>query len=127
MCARRVQKNVQHGVVEGAIYRMPMRFPVPIGEVELNAAALHLAIDANRGVLEIRTSFPVPRAELHDLNLTSADGPKPPAEIARKPAGLQLQFVRISRRGEECTLLDAAALPQLCVAVSGGHPEQRRR
>ena len=70
-----------------------MCFPTAIKQIDLDATANWIAaIDSNCGVTKVRASFAVPGAELDDVDLISAGADKVFAEIASKPARLQLQL-----------------------------------
>src|SRR4051812_19341279 len=117
----RIDKDMKDRVVESGIDRVPVRFPATIREIELDVPANHfVVVDPNRRSLEIRPSLAVPCSELDDLNGFAADAPEVAAEIAGKPAGLELQFIRIARGRKERALADASALAQLAVAIRGG-------
>ena len=101
---------------------MAVRFPILIGEIELDAAALDFtAADPNRRVGKIGTGFAVPRAELHDLDLLAGGGGKGSPEIAGKPARLQFQLAEIAREGKERTLANFRRREELRVTLGAGH------
>jgi hypothetical protein len=116
----RVNEYVQDRVLERSIDRVAMRFPAPIGQIEFNAPANDLfSIYANRGPLKIGTRLAVPCAELDNLDRLATDTSKAAAEVAGKPARLQLQFVRVSRSRKKGALPDAAPLSQFLVPIRG--------
>src|SRR5436309_5308088 len=87
---RHLHEDMQHGLVERSVDRVAVRFPVPIGQIEFNAAADgFVPIHANRRAVKIRTRFTVPRSELHDLDWFARDRAKASPEITREPARLQ--------------------------------------
>jgi hypothetical protein len=90
-----VYEDVKDGLIERRIRGMPVRFPVPIDQIDFNAAAPGLpAIRANGGVFEIRAGFAVPDSELNDIDLVATGADKAVPELAGKPASLEFEFVR---------------------------------
>src|SRR4029077_8922852 len=72
-----LDKNVEHGCVEGWIDRVTMCFPAAVKQIYLDAAPNHLTvIYPNCSIAKIRTSFAVPGAELDDINFVSGSADK---------------------------------------------------
>ena len=89
----RLRKDMQHSLVKGRIYSMPVRVPVSVDHIEFDSTAdCFTAVDANSSTVKVGTGFPVPGSELDDLNFVAGDGTKLATEIAGEPARLQFQF-----------------------------------
>jgi hypothetical protein len=68
-----VDENVEHSFIECRIDRMPMCFPIAIGEIDLDTTTKQLGIvHANSCVAKIWTCFPIPGSELHDINFVAS-------------------------------------------------------
>ena len=87
------EKEVQNRFIERRISGVPVQFPIPVGEIELDSAAHNRAIrHAQRDVVKIRTGFAIPNTELNDLNFVPGERVEFSAEFSCEPAGLQLEF-----------------------------------
>src|SRR4029450_13707831 len=68
-----LDKHVQHRLVKGWIGRVTVRFPTAIQKIDFDATANWIAaMDSNRGITKLRSSFVIPCAELDDLDLISS-------------------------------------------------------
>ena len=96
---------MKHRFVECRIGCVTVAFPTPIGNIKLDAAPNRLAaVYPDRSIAKIRPGFAVPCAELDDIDFVTGRGDKVFAEISRKPARLQLQFIWNARRDKQRTL-----------------------
>jgi len=101
---------------------MAMRFPTAIGQVELDRAANRFAaVDPDRRVGKIRTGFPIPGAELDDLDLVAGYRRKSSPKIAREPARLEFQFSRRAEGGKKRAFMDTRGIAKLGVAAGQMH------
>ena len=75
MCARsRARKRAGRCRRKRGLVACPCDLPVPIREIELDAATLDFAaVDPDGGAMKIRTGIAIPGPELHDLHLLAAD------------------------------------------------------
>src|SRR6266853_821175 len=113
-----LDENLKHRRFECWIHGVTVRFPAAIKQIDLDAAGKRfLVIYPNRSVTKIRTSFPVPSAELNDFNFISGGGDKMLAEISSKPACLQLQFRWNSRRREQRALMNPSAVAHFGITL----------
>src|SRR4030095_8429581 len=88
-----LDKHVQHGLVKRWIGRMTVHLPVAIQKIDLDATAHGVtAVDPNRSITKVRSSFAIPCAKLNDLDFISSGADETFAEISGKPASLQLQL-----------------------------------
>ena len=72
---------------------MPVLLPVDGAKVELDVALeLRAAVDPNARPDEVWPGFPVPEAELHNLDERAVRRPKVGAACSRVPESLPLQF-----------------------------------
>src|SRR2546423_6613322 len=94
-----------------------MRIPIPIDQIDLEAAAQRFAaIYANRGVTKIGARFPVPGAELDDVYLIAGRADKIFPKFAGEPARLELEFVRHAQRQKKRAFVDTTGNKKLGVA-----------
>ena len=106
-----LHKHVQHGVVKGWIRRMTVRLPTAIQKVDLDAAANRIStVDSYRSIVKVRPSFPIPRAELDNVDFIAGGAGKMFSEFSGEPASLELQFRWDSRGDEERTLTNATGI-----------------
>src|SRR5438105_17955 len=88
-----LDKHVQHSLVKSGIGRVTVRLPAAIQKIDLDATANWIAaVDSNRSITKVRSSFPVPRTKLDDLDFITPCADEMLAEISSKPASLQLQL-----------------------------------
>src|SRR6266403_2052581 len=84
---------MQDGLFERRISGVTVRFPITIGQVELDAAADRFGtIDGNGSIAKIRAGFAVPSAELKDVDLIAGWRNKLFSEIASEPTRLKFQL-----------------------------------
>src|SRR5256885_2769348 len=96
---------------------MAVRFPASIDQIDLDAAATGFsAIYTNGGVFEIRPRLAVPGSELNNVDRLAAGADKTPAELAGKPACLELEFVRRPQRKKKRALMHAGSVEDCSVA-----------
>src|SRR5207244_11680998 len=92
-----VDENVEHSFFERGIHRVTVQVPVPIDQIDFDAAAQWFApIHANGGITKIGPGFAVPGAELDDVDLVTGGGNEISAKLAREPARLEFELVRDS-------------------------------
>jgi hypothetical protein len=85
-----------------------MRFPISIGQIELDATAHRFAsVYADGCIAKIRAGFAIPDTELNNVDLVAGSGAKFLSKIAGEPARLQLEFVWDARREKERALTHA--------------------
>src|SRR5947209_3191360 len=120
-----IDENVKDGLIEGGVHGMAVRFPIPIYEIDFNAAALgRSAVQANGSVFEIGACFPIPGAELNHFNLVAARAAELSAELTGKPSSLKFQLIRNPQRKEKSGLAHASCVAQFRIAqnvLGGGH------
>src|SRR5205085_10135661 len=97
-----LDENVQHSSVKGRVGRVPVRFPVLVGEIEFDAPAKNLsAIDPDGGVGKIRSGFAIPSTGLHNLDLLAGRTGERFPKVSREPARLQLELAEVAWLREE--------------------------
>ena len=86
-------ENVENGTVESRVNTVPMQFPVPINQINLDRAADDGPIfDSDGCILEIGSGFAIPEAKLNDFGLLAGCRLKFSAEFTGKPPCLEFKF-----------------------------------
>jgi hypothetical protein len=112
-----IDKNVEHSLFERRICCVTVQVPIPIHEIDFDAAAQRLAaVHANGGIAKIRACFAVPGAELDDVDLVTARADKISSELAGEPARLKFEFVRRAQRKEKGAFVNTGRSKQVFVA-----------
>ena len=111
-------KHVQHSLVKSRIGRVTVRLPAAIQKIDLDATANWItAVDSNRSITKVRSSFAIPRTKLDDLDFVSSGADEMFAEISSKPASLQLQLRWDLRRDKQRPFTNTIGIAQLCVTI----------
>src|SRR5205085_1713807 len=134
LCAREkraiasLDKHMERGCFESRIGCVTVGFPAAIEQIYLDAARNWVAaIYSNCGITKIRSGLPIPGAELDNFDLISAGADKMFAEVSGKPARLQLQLGRNSRRHEQGAFTHASHVTHLHIALyERAHPRIMR-
>jgi hypothetical protein len=122
------EKDVQDRLIESGTGGVAMRFPISVGEIELDAPALNVAaIYSNRGVAKIWSGLAVPSAKLHDFDLLPGGTDKRLSKIAGEPARLQFEFANYGWKREERALSHVHWRAEQRVRFRGGHNCRLRR
>ncbi len=109
---------MQHSLVKSRIGRVTVRFPTAIEKIDFDATANGItSIDSNGCITKVRSGFPVPSAELDNVDFIASGADEAFSEISGKPASLQLQLGWNSRRDEQRTLTNTIRIEQLCVTI----------
>ena len=117
------EKDVQDRLIEGGIGGVAMRFPISVGEIELDASTPHcVTIYADGGIGKIWPGLAIPSAELYDLDLFAGRADETAPKIAGKPARLQFQFRKIALKREERAFANFRGGAQLNITFRVGHP-----
>jgi len=86
-----IDKNVKDRFFERGIDGVTMQIPVPIDQIDFDAAAQRFAaIHPNRGVAKIGSGFAVPGAKLDNVDLVAARADEILPKLAGEPACLEL-------------------------------------
>jgi len=96
------QEKMQNHVFVSRVLRMPMVFPVAGFRIELDVADHRLAVDQYPRTAKIRAGFPIPDAEILDLNLLAVLPLPCSPKFPVKEPGLQLQLT--ATEGRRCFL-----------------------
>jgi hypothetical protein len=92
-CPRLVEKDMEYHVVIVGVLTVPVLLPIEGAKIELDVALeLRVAVDPDAGPDEVWPRFPVPEAELHDLNESAVRRVKAGTACSRVPESLPLQF-----------------------------------
>jgi hypothetical protein len=84
---------MQYSRLKGRVRGMVVRFPTPIQKIDLDTTANWIAtVDSDRSITKIRPSFPIPGAELDNVNFVAGGSDEMSSKISGKPSGLQFQF-----------------------------------
>lgn len=84
-----------------------MRFPASIGQIDLDATGDRVAaVNPDRGIAKIGTSFAIPCAHLHNFNLFAAGRDEFRSEFAGELSCLNLQLARIALRWKQRPFAD---------------------
>ncbi len=116
-----LEKDVENGVVECGIRRVPVTFPIAISEIEFDCPMLDLAGEFDRDVPEVGSALAVPDAELDDPDRLARHELEFAAEIAREPARLKFELGRQRSKFKERSLLHARGASPFCVTLSRTH------
>src|SRR5262245_4707146 len=117
-----INKNVEHGVIEGRVGGMSMCFPAAIREIELDGATDWAAIvQPNNGIRKIGTCGAIPSAKLDDFNLIAGDRLEASPKITSEPACLQFQFAGHALSGKEGAFVETRATTQLGIMIRREH------
>jgi hypothetical protein len=99
---------MEYHVVIVGVLTVPVLFPVDSAKVELDVSLeLRVAVDPDARPDEVWPGFPVPEAELHDLDESAVRRAKVGAACSRVPESLPLQFRPL-------------VLPEICGFADGG-------
>ena len=86
-----IDKNVKDRFFERGIDGVTMQIPVPIDQIDFDAAAQRFAaIHPNRGVAKIGSGFAVPDAKLDNVDLVAGRADEILPKLAGEPACLEL-------------------------------------
>ena len=76
---------------------MPVQFPVPINQINLDRASDDRSIfDSDGCILEVRSGFAIPEAKLNEFDSLASCRLKFSTEFAGKPARLEFELTRNS-------------------------------
>jgi hypothetical protein len=90
-------EKVEDDTIEGRVDAVPVQFPVPINQINLDRASDDRSIfDSDGRILEIGSGFTIPEAELNDFGSLAGCRLKFPTEFTGKPARLEFELARNS-------------------------------
>src|SRR5438270_11113347 len=90
-------KNVEDSTVKGRCDAVPVQFPVPINQINLDRASDDRSIFNSDGrILEVRSGFAIPEAKLNDFGSLADCRLKFSTELTGKPARLEFKLARNS-------------------------------
>ena len=95
--AARLSKNVEDSTIKGRCDAMPVQFPVPINQINLDCASDDRSIfDSDGCVLKVRSGFAIPETKLNDFDSLAGCRLKFSTEFTAKPARLEFELARNS-------------------------------
>jgi len=90
-------EKMKDGTIKGRVDPVPVQFPVPINQINLDCASDDRSIfDSDGRILEIGSGFTIPEAKLNDFGSLTGCRLKFSTEFTCKPARLKLELARNS-------------------------------